>query len=511
MTFWRYEPGRVPWLFVASLLTCALMLIWMGAHGFPVYTADALPVKQPAIMYLRDGLFSVPNYQGIFPYTELRAMAYPPLYTYVNLAAFKVFGISSSSSLALDLLLHFGIVVMVGWLILRATRNQLVAAVFPFLSLHLMLPIGRPEELAILLGLGGAATYAFTRHKLLGTLLLSGVAMTSPSNAVKAWVLAAALDLVRTQLSWRWLALTAARGAGSLALALAVWAAYVYPYFTEAAVQFDKIRAGSHQPSLLEVLGTTSPLTTAYIGLFLVVMASGVPWLKWAARSGVDARVIAAVRGSILALPVLLLVDMFFKRPIYDYRFDVYLALATASCMAALVFDGVRARRPYLAGATLAAALALALVPNLLIFRYTLAPLAWDERSLTLDAAVARLEKVIPAGASVGGDVTYWPLAASHPRYVMFYNRTFEQWPDYVLAAAWTSPDNISQRREWAAYLAKEYEPVPEATDSFAAGCSLKLLGVRLPIAHGTCDFKMRVWKRRSPLGAATAANGLVH
>jgi hypothetical protein len=495
---------RIPWIFVTALAATGFLLLWLGAHGFPTYTADALPVKQPAIMYLRDGVFSCPNYIGIFPFAELRAMSNPPLYIFANLAAFWMFGVNMFAALAEDLSIHFLLVAIVSWLMLRGTKSQVISGGFAFASLFLMLPVGRPEELAMLFGIAGAAVYGLTRHKWVGALLLGVSGMTSASNAMKAWIAALALDYVASTIDRKWLLRTAGCGALSGVVAAVVWAAYVSPYFSEARAQFSNTRGGSYQPSLIEAVSFPSPTSTSYVVSFVFVMALGWPWIKWALRTGVDEALVRLVKAAMIALPGMMVIDAYLRRPIYDYRFDIMVALAVALCMVAPVFDRLRAAKPPLAVAGLAVVGLIALSPNVLILRYALAPLTWDSQAVTLGAAIDRLKTVIPPDVSIGGDATFWGFAADHPNYVMFYSRRYEQWPDYVLAGTWAEPDNIQQRPDWAEYLNKAYEPVPEATDAYHPGCSLKVLGLRVPISHGTCDFKMRVWRRKTAITRAS-------
>ena len=91
----RSRPGAVSSgstaLFLLALTLTALLLGWLGIHGFPHFTTDAVPFKQAAKMFINTGVFSRPSFQQL-PHTLLVMGDYPQGYVYANILAFKALG-----------------------------------------------------------------------------------------------------------------------------------------------------------------------------------------------------------------------------------------------------------------------------------------------------------------------------------------------------------------------------------------------------------------------------------
>ncbi len=203
----------------------------------------------------------------------------------------------------------------------------------------------------------------------------------------------------------------------------------------------------------------------------------------------------AFVAATVVAICVGIVLNLSVDRLHYDYRHLVALSLATL----VLVMSWWPAREarisPAAAGVSVAL-VALCLLANIDLFRYTLAPLAWGDDAMTYDQAAAAVRSVIPPGATVGGDGSVWTVIDDGRPFISTRVAADEYWPDYLVCATWARVPPMAQRGT-AEKLAREYEEVTPPPRLPVDGDGLSILGLRLPIATGRSDWYMRVWKRK--------------
>ena len=133
--------------------------------------------------------------------------------------------------------------------------------------------------------------------------------------------------------------------------------------------------------------------------------------------------------------------------------------------------------------------------------RFILAPLTWGEGAVTYEQAVATVHSVVPADATVGGDsIAWWAIDDGRP----FYSLTWyagEPWPDYLLSTSFWGKGGLPtvlQQRAWADRIEAEYVEVTPSRP-LDAPCALHIFGRNVPLSRsgGSCDWNVRIWKRR--------------
>jgi len=504
---WRrvLSMSKVPKFFIVAVVIKAIVLIWMGYHGFPRATGDIILFKQPAYTYLHTGSFSIAK----SPERPLQATVtfYPPLYTYANLLAFKALGFSLYTSLAFDMSIHLILSTIIAYVLLRITNNQLVAIFHLFLSTFLLLPIGRPEEMGALFIITALVLHCTSHRRYLVSALLLGLSVvTAPTQGVVGIILFLAYDAISSGLSRKFFLNLLGLGTASILVVVLIWALILSSQFALSVNKFIKTISSRYKPDLLKsivshpdwgVFFFFSALLVFGIGAFLIVSHRSSDHLRAQER--------ALLTAIVLSLPLCIGVHVFLQRPYYDYRLLGYVYLATALYIShILVASGKGAgnlsRRKSVAFITFPWIILVSGLANYDIVRYVLVPFTWDVRSVTYSDAVQIVRTLVPADATVGGDAAlWWTIADGRPYYSLFWLGQ-GQWPEYVLSTTFWGGGGkatILLEEEWAARIDASYQELTVSTAVQECAIDLPILGVRVPISRSNCDWNVRVWRRR--------------
>jgi hypothetical protein len=521
-------------------------LAWLAYFGFPNEWGDVVFFKQPAYMALHTGRFTLPTAIGFLPFADITYAAYPPLYTYANLIIFKVFGFGVQASLAFDLIVHWILAAVVGWILWRKTRSQFIAALFVLLSTGFLLPEGRPDELAALLAILAIMATARRRHLLAASLL--GLSMaTQLTQGLAGLIICVCIDLVASRLTPRFVARSAVVGASALVVCLLVWLPAVLPHLPEAIAQFRAHNADRWAPDFAELVTREPIRTVLWLAIVAFVAGRGI-FLVLRPPDSVhqDAGDRILLQGVLLAMPLCIGFLLIVRSPSYGYRLldMVYFALTlylahdlisatktvgripssteslpmpdappapvptelsllapgtSTAYQAPKIRPGWRARQAA-ATAVLAAILSLGAVMNYNIVRFALAPLTWDDQTMTYKQAVATVQAIVPPDATVGGDsLSWWTITDGRPFLFLNWYKA-EPWPEYIVSTTlWGrgGKPNVLQRSEWADRIEAEYVEVTPA-GAPAESCQLRIFDRSVPLSRsgGGCDWRVRIWKR---------------
>jgi len=489
---------RIPALLLAA---AALNFAWMGWlwwHGFPRSTADIVCFKQPSYMRLFTPHFSVPTYGGDVPLVET-LNSYPTVvFYYVNYVAFRLFGFSLYTSLAVDLAIHVLLVMLVALWLWKMTGRELPAVVFLIASSQFLIPIGRPEELGMLLALVGLLVLERgTLGLAIGIVALGLTGVTTPGAAIVGTTLFVAYDGFRREFRgafWR-------RAAAIVLLAplvsIAVYAWYAYPHYAEAWAQDQHLRKTqiyTTSPFLKMVTGNLrwSLVTFPIVGLSLVLgcycLFRKPSWYPRLTPGG------AFVAAAVPALIVGFLLNLMVDRLHYDYRHLTALSLAVVLLVSTWWPAGERRLAPGTI-AVMAGVLLLCLIADFELFRYTLAPFTRDPRRVTYEQAYERVHSVLPSTGSVGGDGSAWTVITDGRPFITTRLVDRKDWPDYLVCSAWAKIPTMVQ--EDPDIMAEDYVEITPEPLMPVDGDSVDIFGWQLPIATGRSDWYMRVWKRK--------------
>ncbi len=504
------SPARpAPRLLIAAILGKAAWVVWLGWHGLPYTTSDGPCFKQPAYMRLFTSHFSIPSYAGNSPYAELLNSYPSTVYTYANYIVFKVFGFSQFTSIAFDLSIHFSLSVLGAWALWRLTGSQLAALVFLVGSVQWLIPFGRPEEFGVLLVLLALLMLERDRFGFLGSLLALGLAgASSPGAAVVGTTLLVAFEVLQRGVRQNW-----ARPLAILfvpaALSLTLYAAYVYPYFWEAVEQDRHMRETDfyYRISPWELVRINTPWAIGtYPVLFAAIALALVGFLRpphWFPRRSTAGHFVIAAG---FAVAIGLSLNMVAQRPEYDYRHII--AIALASLAVAVSWLQIAPGKLRYAAWGLAALLVLFAIPaQRTIARQTLGLLTWSHDDVDFQEAKAIVAAVVPKNATVGGDGNAWALIDDGRPFLLTRTIASEHWPEYVISTTWADPPAAIQYPFAAKIVAEGYDEVFFEPRLPCDGCSLNVLGMKIPLARGRCDWYVRIWKRRAPISPAEEAS----
>jgi hypothetical protein len=491
---------RVPVLLLAALTAKALWLSWLGYYGYPHTTSDSVCFKQPAYMRLTTPYYSIPSYEGRCPSADILNSYPSAVYTYVNYAAFRVFGFSQFTSNGVDLLIHFCVAALGSWGLWKLTGQQMPSLLFLLGSSQWQLLSGRPEELGMLLVMCALLLQERGKLGLAAAIVCLGLAgATTPGAAVVGTTLLISYDGIRRRFErmfWNRAILLVSL---PVLISAAVYLGYVYPFVAEAWEQDRVLRIdGVYSTATLPQLIRANPqwalatLPSLLIAIFISLYAF---WKQpaWFPRDSTAGSFVLAAGFTIL---VALLLNSLAQRLEYDYRHVTALswaALATCISWWKAPSGAYLPRAWGLAGALLI--LSLPMQRN--IVRQTVAPLAWGDDAVDFERACQMVESVVPPTASVGGDGIAWATITDGRPYLITRTVGDEYWPDYVLSMNWSKQPAIFHDSEMAARLNADYEEVTPLPLLPQEGCGLNILGQHLPIATGRCDWYVRIWRRR--------------
>ena len=112
--------------------------------------------------------------------------------------------------------------------------------------------------------------------------------------------------------------------------------------------------------------------------------------------------------------------------------------------------------------------------------------------------AVETIRQVVPSTATIGGDTAVWAAVDDGRPFYAVRWVGLEHWPEYVVTTQWTKVPYVLQEPEWREMIEKSYDEVTPQGGDEAEACACHLLGFKLPIATGRCDWALRIWKRRT-------------
>ena len=494
-------PSAVFWLCGGLKL---LVLSWLACHAFPRNTADEAALLQPAYLHVFTGNYPVPTYAGRMPYTDLLYAWYNPLHVMLNAAWFRFVCFSLWNSLAADvavLLILSGILAGIVW---RLTQSGWLSGMYWLGTTYLISPVGRQEELALLFGLLGVLAAGPTiKRWWASVLLLAAAGAVSTLTAVLSTVLA----VIRIGLATGWRQPFARRACGLLLLApavsLAIFLWHVQPYFRQAweQVKIGAQWAASYRETGYQSLVSLNPFGTASLLIFgSLAIASMVRLQAWQRDGHFAGGHLPAARWLLGVLCAGVVLAQIMGRPSYDYRWLRYLlpalVIVLARDMAQTVWSGQGSRwKSALAGSCLVVALAL---PNRDIVRYSLAPWLWISEGVTFSDAAARINRIVPKDASIGGDAALWTAVTDGRPFLAIRWVAPQFWPDYVVSTSISGPEPyVFEHAEWRDHLATEYDEIPLAWPP-ASRHDLRVGPWRVSIFHGESDWRFRLWKRKT-------------
>lgn len=496
------EPASRPWpkLLILALALHAWTLFVMWSQAFPRTTADSVPFKQPAYMRLHSDHFSLPTYEGRARHFEL-IFSYPtPVYIAFNYLVFKLFGFSLFTSLGADLVVHFLLVSLVTWLFWRLTGNSWLSALAVLALAHLFNPLGRPEELGILFFVGALASVALDKPRYWLTVLMLGLCgATTPGAAVAATIQVLAYVALVTGLTRIFWIRAVAIGGLAVLVSLACELIFIWPYASEAIEQFRHLSSINPWFSLRQVL-RSEPLWGSLVVLSSLGALASAGYLLVARPEWLplDSRIGRLVLVLALGIPISLFFNIYLGRPSYDYRISTFECLAVIWLTFSQWLARAPVRRTWLAVAGTLSLLVLAVLPSRDYARYFLASALAEPGGVSYPQAVETIRQVVPSTATIGGDTAVWAAVDDGRPFYAVRWVGLEHWPEYVVTTQWTKVPYVLQEPEWREMIEKSYDEVTPHGGDEAEACACHLLGFKLPIATGRCDWALRIWKRRT-------------
>lgn len=487
-------------LALAALTVCA-DLAWLAWHRLPLCTADTIAFKQPACMFLYTGRFSIPTYAAS-PHAELVTSSYSPVYIVANYLAFRTFGFGLGVSLTLDMAIHAALVLSSAWLVWRATHNPWLAVILLLGTMFLLLPVGRPEELAALLVVAAlVALSARPKRYAVAVVLLGLVGATSPGAALIGTALLMLCDLLSASAVRRWAVRWAVMLPAAAGLAAALWYAFVHPYAAQAIEQFSQSPSGRFHTATLRELLAFAPIEMAFFSLSVATVTAAALALRVfaapAAAAPPGSPSSTFVAALVISGPLGLVLNLASGRLWYDYRLLALLYFAALLLLAGMLLQ--RLPRPAARAAVYVSLTLLALLPQRDMVRYSLAPWLWDRDAVGYEQSVAEIQARVPPQASLGGDGALWAvLNDGRPFYATRWLGPAGPWPDYVVSTVWANPPYMLQSDKWAARLAAEYDRIDVWPPVVPGSCALDIAGWKLPLARGGCDWRFLLWRRHA-------------
>ncbi len=491
------------WLVIA-ILAKALLLTWFWSQGHPRPTGDMVMFKQPSYMFLHTGHFSVPSFRGTVPHAEEVFGAYTPFYTYATLATFKLFGVSHYATLGVDLLIHLTLTVIVAIGIWRVTRRQPLAVLYLLCSTVMLTPIGRPEELAVLLVLIALWRRCRTSSRLWMSAVFLGLAsLTAPTTGLSGCVGLALIEWNYRVCFRRWLLEMAGAGVIHTCVFFVGWLPALLPRWDMAFEQF-RSHASNHLvvplPVLMELFGAEARL---YVGLPLLV-GLGIGIDRWTRKDSPNSYSpwLAIVGGMLL---ICAFIVVFLQRLFYDFRLLGHIAIFGAAILAASWATDQGGWRPWCGRIVCVVVLAVTAVNSADLVRYTLLPFAWSDESFSsfhdAEEAVSRL---VPIDASIGGDPSLcWTIKDGRPFDAIFFSTLdgVHDWPEYLVSTGFWNcrgKPELLKHDEIEAVVNSHYVEITQPVGDVVTSISVADWGMHLPLSRNRCDWYVRVWKKRS-------------
>ncbi len=490
---------KAPKVLILAVLAHGLLLYWLWWHGFPRPTSDTIAFKQPAYMRLHTPFFSIPSYEGTCPHFD-KVASYPAcVYTYLNYLVFRTVGFSLSSTLGTDLVIHFAGSTLAAFCIWRLSRSDILASLFVGASLGWLMPIGRPEELGMLFVV--IALIGIRSRFWIGAAIALGLTgATTPGAAIVGTILTLAYDGIFSHWSRPYLlrAITVLIVAPLLSLVL--YTAFMWPYVAEAFEQHRYLMDSNFYfwTSPRQLVGEARLQAVALFGLVITALA----FCGWTLRRRVDVSperemVVALLKASGVAIIVGLALNLGIGRRMYDYRLLTAISVAVI-CMGSSLLQSLYYSQRRMIAVVSGLILIAFTAPSLRdVTRYAVAGYLWSDDSVNYAEAVQVVRHVVPATASLGGGGETWTVVGDGRPYIATRFVDEGHWPDYLISATWSNPPSLLEDKSFRKTIEDSYEEVTPAPQRPQNGCFVSLLGVKIPVARGRCDWYLRIWRRR--------------
>lgn len=492
--------ARVPKLLLAAILLNGLLMLWLWYHGQPRYHSDAVCFKQPAYMRLHTPWFSLPTLVGQ-PDTD-RFFSYPSCaFTVANYLVFRVFGFSYSVSIGFDLAIHLALTTMVAVLLWKVTGRSGLAALSILCTLQILMPLGRPEEFALLLvTLALVAIEYWPNRTWIPILLLGATGVTSPGAAVVGTVLVVAYAWFRDFWPQHRIRRSVVTFAFAPVVSALMYAALNWPHLSDAVAQHWHLEnAGFYsKASLSELLLSLPEIVVPPLVFAAVTVLTAIAghffrrdWFPRGTTAG------AFVSAAAVAVLVGLALNIAMRRLAYDYRHIALIgSAATLIAMSWLPLTATWASRVRYA-ALIAGLCGLSLSPLVSLGRYTLAPLTWTTESVRFADAQRKLKDALRSDESIGGDGSLWAMVDDgRPYFATQHCFDTSKLPDVLVTSRWANPPSLLQKGDIADIIAKNYAEIELFPSTGENGTYLQLFGLKVPIARGSSDWSIRAWRK---------------
>lgn len=496
MTFLRRRVSIV----AVALTAKAVLLVWLGVHGFPRTTGDAIVYQQPARMFLTSGRFSIPTADGWLPHAEEVYAANAPLYTLASVPLYNFFGFSYKSSLWFDLAVHFIATLLCLVLMKRLGAGPGVLSVFVLVSTSCLLPRGRPEELGVVFGISAflvALNRGTAARFLVGSLLgLSTAAHLSTGSVATTVTLLILFRQCRIQNQKALVA--AAEVAFTLFFTVMIcFLPLIWKSPQDGVEQFLYHSTHHYRPDIVTMLLHFPSFSVFLVIGFAVAVVFTMRDLK-RLRPNHEHWMQLDVRSILNVWAVVITILLFVMRSQPNhFRFVAYFFMLLGLTNLHTITDAWRVYpfRRWLVNSVFALSL---LIANEETVRYALVPFTWtDKESQSYEGAEKVVREIIPAEASIGGDGVVWDMLRDGRAYIdLSWSRSGER-PDYLLSTTFWGcggKPRIFLNPANEALVSREYEVVKFPPQT---GCELRVFGMKIPISRSSCDWRITVWRRR--------------
>lgn len=277
-------------------------------------------------------------------------------------------------------------------------------------------------------------------------------------------------------------------------IALGLWAIHIGGDFGLVRIQGSALRSMASHTGLKELLFRDFPWSAGFFPAALLVMMIG--WLGPArlAGDGGGQDIVRIARQVTLFVAADFVINLALERPYYYYRLSHLLCVGVIAAAAGLAAK--RMARLWSRVGSGVVVIGLAIVSNAEIARFAAAPLAWNEESVSTEAAV-ELVRTVGGRRSVGGEGALWWVTEGRAPFYALRWVGGTKWPDVIVNSEWTRQPFVLAPLEFRRRILEEYQEIEVRGRSANNGCWLDVLGVRVPVATGTCDWRIRMWVRR--------------
>lgn len=487
--------------FLAAIAFKIVLFAWMAHFGFPRTTEDVIVFQQPAYMYHFSGVFTIPTADGRLPYAREVYGAYPPGYTLVSLGVISLFGFTMKSMLWMDIAIHLLTSILFSVVLMVLVENGYVAGLFLLSSSFLIVPRGRPDELAVLLILVAAINSFRKGFALLSGLVLGLAFLCQPVIGLVGLLVLAWISYEQSGSLHQTLSLFSLFVVTSMVCAGILWVLFLFPHVSQGYMQFLAHTRLRYSPNFWQML-THSPTWGAVFVATFIASTSGalVVWRKLGVSGKLVPRQFSAIKSLALCLPMLVVVQLALCSPSYSFRLISYYSLAGSFLVLSLLLQsGKWSIKRSIVTPMLILVTVLVLANNEVI-RYILLPFTWADQNSGYQKAQETVRRQVPTGSMVGGDpILWWTITDGRPYYSLGWYAG-DTLPDYILSSTFWGAGgetDVLMWPGWASRIRESYEEVtPEA--GVTAPARLTFGSLVIPISTSSAaDWRIRIWKKK--------------